>query len=216
MKVMNATGRRRVLVVAFDFPPSLEIGAHACRQLTRHLPDSGWEPVVLTVQDRFSVNPEAEGRYDFPGIIVRTPALPHPLTLWAALRRYVDRTAADRSTVPYTDEAPRKGAAATLKRWVLSLLWVPDVQTGWWPVAVIAGLGAAPSYRPRLVVGTSLDESSRRSRRRDTYAETLDRSLSRSVARDSPVETCFRTVLGDGGCPRGCGHQTSYHCGVRD
>ena len=49
MKVMNATGRRRVLVVAFDFPPSLEIGAHACRQLTRHLPDSGWEPVVLTV-----------------------------------------------------------------------------------------------------------------------------------------------------------------------
>ena len=147
MKVMNATGRRRVLVVAFDFPPSLEIGAHACRQLTRHLPDSGWEPIVLTVQDRFSVNPEAEGRYDFPGIIVRTPALPHPLTLWAALRRYVDRTAADRSTVPYTDGAPRKGAAATLKRWVLSLLWVPDVQTGWGPVAVIAGLWAARRHR---------------------------------------------------------------------
>jgi glycosyltransferase involved in cell wall biosynthesis len=39
---------RRVLYVAFSFPPDSNIGAIRSERLVRHLPKFGWEPVVLT------------------------------------------------------------------------------------------------------------------------------------------------------------------------
>jgi glycosyltransferase involved in cell wall biosynthesis len=125
--------KRALLVVTFDFPPSLEIGAHACSQLARYLPDYGWEPVVLTVHEEYCTNRDPKGQRPFPGTIVRTGALPHPLQVWERLRRGgVARAAADANgTLTKTGRT---------RRWLLSLLKTPDVFTGWLPIAVVQGI----------------------------------------------------------------------------
>jgi glycosyltransferase involved in cell wall biosynthesis len=39
---------KRVLMVAFHFPPSGAVAAHRAHKFARYLPDFGWEPVVIT------------------------------------------------------------------------------------------------------------------------------------------------------------------------
>ena len=126
---------RSVLVVTFDFPPSAEVGAYACSQLTRYLPEYGWEPVVLTVEGRYHLNRnDAEGARAFPGPIIRTAALPHPLDVWARLRRAGPMRAGTASAEVSSVELGR------LRRWVISLLTLPDRYTGWLPVAIARGI----------------------------------------------------------------------------
>jgi glycosyltransferase involved in cell wall biosynthesis len=125
----------RVLVISYDFPPSLEVGAHACSQLIRYLPLYGWEPIVLTVQERYITNlGEAEARA-FPGTVIRTGMIPHPLMLWSRMR--------PRTNGPSFDGMELERPIAELgrmRRWMLSLLKVPDDLSGWIVPAVRAGL----------------------------------------------------------------------------
>src|SRR5215471_15620425 len=43
---------KRVLVVAYHFPPAAEVGAIRPQKLVKYLPRYGWEPLVLTVEPR--------------------------------------------------------------------------------------------------------------------------------------------------------------------
>jgi glycosyltransferase involved in cell wall biosynthesis len=143
-----------VLLVTYDFPPSLEMGAHACRQLGRHLPVHGWQPVVLTVQERYIANRGREPRVDFPGPVIRTGMLPHPLALLAAaraslkLRRATDAAA---SEAPATDAVAARGRA---RRWALSLLKTPDEYTGWIVPAARAGLAAIRQHHVAAILSS--------------------------------------------------------------
>jgi hypothetical protein len=44
---------RTVLIISPHFPPSNLVGAHRARLFAMHLPDFGWEPVILTVDPRY-------------------------------------------------------------------------------------------------------------------------------------------------------------------
>ncbi|PYM67444.1 MAG: hypothetical protein DMD79_00920 [Candidatus Rokuibacteriota bacterium] len=129
---------RRVLLITYDFPPSLEMGAHACAQIARYLPLFGWEPVVLTVRDRYATNSDPSGRpLDFPVPVIRTRLIPHPLTIWAGAQSVL-RT---RGTAGPFAEDTRAGMSRP-RRWALSLLKTPDAHTGWIIPATLAGYGA--------------------------------------------------------------------------
>jgi hypothetical protein len=70
---------RTVLVVGADFVPSSLPPALRIRFFTRHLPEFGWKPVVLTTDPRFyetSVDPENYSLLPENLEVVRTPALP--------------------------------------------------------------------------------------------------------------------------------------------
>src|SRR5262249_56539231 len=82
---------RRTLFIAYQFAPSLEMGARSCAQIARYLPQHGWSPVVLTAQEKY-INELYRGADDkmaelgLPDAIVRTRLLPHPLDLYRWLK----------------------------------------------------------------------------------------------------------------------------------
>src|SRR5215475_436039 len=87
---------RRLLFIAYQFAPSLEMGARSCAQIARYLPLYGWSPVVLTAQekyieDRYRGSDGETAELGLPDAIVRTRLLPHPLDFYrwlkSALRR---------------------------------------------------------------------------------------------------------------------------------
>ena len=131
-----ATQRRRVLVITYEFPPGMEMGAQACAQIARYLPLYGWEPVVLTVRERYIENISDRPQRAFPGLVIRTHMVPHPLSVFRSLKSRLRLKA---------DEKPSEEASfekmGVLKRWVLSLLRVVDMRTGWILPASVAGLG---------------------------------------------------------------------------
>jgi len=143
---------RRLLFVAYQFAPSLEMGARACSQIARYLPLHGWRPVVLTVQEKY-IEQSYRGRNDelaelnLPDAIVRTRLLPHPLDFYRWLRsvlrgkqKDVNRAGGVETTVEVETPLHEKGK---LRRLILTALSFPDMQTGWILPAVVAGQKAA-------------------------------------------------------------------------
>ena len=48
METLDTT--RRVLMIAYHYPPcAISSGQQRTLSFSRHLPESGWEPIVLTV-----------------------------------------------------------------------------------------------------------------------------------------------------------------------
>ena len=44
---------RKILIIYPHFPPSNLAGVHRPRLFAQHLPSFGWEPIVLTVHEKF-------------------------------------------------------------------------------------------------------------------------------------------------------------------
>jgi glycosyltransferase involved in cell wall biosynthesis len=45
---------KRVLIVAYGFPPSNQVAIHRILRLSKWLPKSGWEPIILTVKTKYA------------------------------------------------------------------------------------------------------------------------------------------------------------------
>lgn len=56
-RTINSNAARTVLVIASRFPPATGPGALRIEKMVRYLPDSGWRPVVLTVEMPHAGNP---------------------------------------------------------------------------------------------------------------------------------------------------------------
>ncbi|MEJ7820855.1 MAG: hypothetical protein WKF85_00960 [Chitinophagaceae bacterium] len=44
---------KKILILAPNFPPSNLAGVHRSRLFAQHLPEFGWEPIILTVEDKY-------------------------------------------------------------------------------------------------------------------------------------------------------------------
>src|SRR5215471_3236531 len=95
----ESTEMRRVLFISYSFPPSTEMGAYSCAQIARYLPLYGWEPVVLTVREKYIDDPHLgqndAGRVNGPDLIIRTSKFPHPSDIY---RRFKSRPPAGKTS----------------------------------------------------------------------------------------------------------------------
>jgi glycosyltransferase involved in cell wall biosynthesis len=140
---------RRLLFIAYQFAPSLEMGARSCVQIARHLPRHGWSPVVLTAQEKYIEERYRGGDDEIAGLglpdaIVRTRLLPHPLDFYRWLKSVLGRKPQDAGgagAAEIVDGPP--AAKGRLRRLILSALCIPDIYAGWILPAVVAGLKAA-------------------------------------------------------------------------
>src|SRR5215467_5947390 len=140
-QINNAHSRvkshRRVLFVAYQFAPSLEMGARSCAQIARYLPLHGWSPIVLTAQEKY-IEERYRGSADeiaelgLPDAIVTTRLLPHPFDLYRWLKSTFGRRTRGGGAEGTTVEADTPlGEKGKLRRLLLSALSIPDLYTGW-------------------------------------------------------------------------------------
>jgi len=139
----------QVLFVTYHFPPSMEMGGQTCAQIARYLPLYSWEPVVLTVNERYAELAGDALEREFPGRVLRTSLLPHPLTFYRYLKSklHSERKGAMADVVRSED-------SGRLRRWLLSLLLVGDAYLGWIPPATLAGLKATRGNRVRHLLSS--------------------------------------------------------------
>jgi len=152
--VLISSKLRRVLFVAYFFPPSNASGTHRVLRYVRHLPQFGWQPIVLTVHgnvhwivdtDLVALVPEGTPVY-------RTPSLEPARSLGtvvALLLQAFGRVARQVGTHIRPGDSrnhaqPSDDAAKTLARKAFHALYdlmsIPDAQIGWLPFATWAGL----------------------------------------------------------------------------
>ncbi len=144
-----ASPPRRVLVVAYYFPPMGLSGVQRVAKFVKYLPEFGWHPTVLTVSPGgyFAFDPsletELQGR---PIEVVRTHSM-DPTRLFG------------RSNVV---SMPRENVRSRLSN-ASQYFFIPDNKVGWYPAAVRKGLqlvrdstfhaivSSAPPYTAHLI-----------------------------------------------------------------
>ena len=143
---------RRLLFIAYQFAPSLEMGARSCVQIARYLPQHGWAPVVVTskekyIEERYRGSNDEIAKLGLPDAVVRTRLLPHPFDFYrwlvSALRRKQQDGGGPGAIEIENSARDLPENKGKLRRMILSALSIPDLYIGWILPAVVAGLKAA-------------------------------------------------------------------------
>jgi glycosyltransferase involved in cell wall biosynthesis len=132
---------RRVLIVAYYFPPIGGIGSIRLARFAQHLHEFGWEAFVLAPRDTPHHSDE-QLRYP-EDHVVRSRSI-ELSRLGKALRR--------RS--PTSGTASKEDNADGVRKQGLRLVF-PDAQIGWYPGAVLTGLGLLRRQRFDAVFSSS-------------------------------------------------------------
>lgn len=128
--------KKKVLIIAYAFPPVGGAGVQRTVKFAKYLPDSDWEPIVLTVK-----NPSVP-LSDFSFLndnsldnlkIYKAKSIELGYSLKMKAWNYVQQDGRNKK-----DNALSR-SLQFIKRLALSLL-IPDPQVGWVPFAVIKGL----------------------------------------------------------------------------
>ena len=151
---------RRVLVVAYSFPPVGGVGVERVLKQVTYLPEFGWQPAVVAPANPGYriVDPATLSRIPAGTEVHRVRSL-EPSHIRRAIARLVRRRRAEDSTTPApADRAPDGGAmgmANAAWRTVVPLIFFPDDEVLWLPGAVRAGVRAAEASPVEAVLSSS-------------------------------------------------------------
>jgi len=130
---------RKILIVSYHFPPDASVGGMRPAKFAKYLPQFGWEPIVLTVKERYHPLTDHSKLKDLDPALraYRTRMLPQPGRLYLGLNGHVRKpTTGPASTPPTTTSSTHRGALSSIKRALGSLECLPDDKQVWIPVAV--------------------------------------------------------------------------------
>jgi glycosyltransferase involved in cell wall biosynthesis len=132
---------RKVLIVAYYFPPSGGPGVQRVLKYVQYLREFGWEPVVLTVADgNFPARDESLLAEIPDGVEVIRTDIFEPYDLYRKLTGKARGVAIDVNTIH------KEGAKLPLKERLAELIratiFIPDARIGWYSSALKAGLEA--------------------------------------------------------------------------
>jgi hypothetical protein len=124
---------RRVLFIAYLYPPIANSGTRRSLSFANHLPDFGWEPLVLTVAD-------PDPKHLDNALLAEIRPGTHVERVPKASRQLANRIAK-------LAGSKQRGRLADALEWrISSLLQVPDESAGWYPMAVRRGVELHKSH----------------------------------------------------------------------
>ena len=150
--------RKRVLCISYQFPPFAETGVFRVVNFVEHLPDRGWEPMVLTVlsghyEQGTGLDDGLCARVNSSARVHRTrcfQGIEAMLSLRRKLRRRVTPAGAKQGEAAGSAPAG-KGLWQGVKDAVTLAYRIPDKQVGWLPYALAEGFRICRHEKPDLI-----------------------------------------------------------------
>lgn len=137
---MTQRNKKKVLIIAYYFPPSGGAGVQRTLKFIKYLPALGWEPVVLTVRDADYPAYDESLMAELPhNLQVYRTFIPEPYQLYRKLTNRHTNEAVDIATLSL-DSKERKKLSERLAEWARAAFFIPDARIGWLPLAVKSGL----------------------------------------------------------------------------
>ncbi len=146
---------RTVLMIAYFFPPLGGIATQRALKFARYLPESGWRPVILSVQGSpYPLrDPELMGQIppDVPVFRARSLESEHLYNLSRRLTPSRQKATRSNPSGRSSSTVPGRSLAARLEAW----LCIPDGRVGWLPFAVPLGKQVLRGEKPSVIFSTS-------------------------------------------------------------
>lgn len=142
---------RRVLLVAYYFPPLGGSGVQRTLKFVRYLPEFGWQPVVLTARNAdLSTRDETLVGQVSPDVPVVRTFIPEPYALYRRLTRRASDVPVDLAVLTL-GPSERRRFTERFAEWVRSTCFIPDARVGWLPFAVLAGWRAIRRHAVNVI-----------------------------------------------------------------
>jgi len=147
---------RRVLMIAFYTFPAAEVGARRTDRFARYLPRFGWEPVVLTVKEKYYSRCETAEQSLGSTYIARTYA-PMPLVWYHNRKLQRCRGRESHRSEPYATPVIHRTSSPrfSLRSQIAQGLQVPDEFNGWIPFGVWEGWKLIRRFQPALIYASA-------------------------------------------------------------
>ncbi len=126
---MSSTGKRKVLIITYYWPPSGGAGVQRWLKFSKYLRDFGWEPVIYTPE-----NPEAPAidtslESDIPeGIKIIKRPITEPYT---AYKRFVGMKPSEKVNAGFLQEKEKPGLTEGFAIWLRGNFFIPDARKFW-------------------------------------------------------------------------------------
>lgn len=146
---------RRVLMVAYYFPPLGGMGSVRAARFARHLPAEGWEPVVLAPKQGMYHRPTGQWAEPDGTRVERTGTVELSRIARDAYRSLVP-SRADTSEGPSLRPVEAGGFGNAIRRLLRDFIYLPDAQIGWYPSAVRRGRVAMALWSPKVIFTSSV------------------------------------------------------------
>lgn len=214
---------KKVLIITYYFPPSGGPGVQRVLKFVKYLPDFGWQPIVLTVQDGdFPARDESLMAEIPPHATIYRTKIFEPYRLYRKLTGKPARAPVDVENIPR--RSGKKPFAQTAAEFIRATFFIPDARVGWFPYAVAQGrdiieregvdaiYSSSPPYTA-AIIARHLHRATKipwvagfrdpwtgflSTPNRWFIPRAIDRSMEYSVLRDATiVEAAWRGILKD-------------------
>lgn len=128
---------KKVLFLTYYWPPSGKASLHWPLKMIKYLPEFGWQPAVLTVEDEsFMQKDESMEKEIDPSLVVlKTPSI-EPFEFY---KIFTGKGKDAQLVASETISKENKSLAHRISLWIRMNLFIPDARIGWYPFAVKAG-----------------------------------------------------------------------------
>ena len=142
----------KVLIITYYWPPAGGPGVQRALKFSKYLPDFGWQPIILTVENgEFpAIDPTLEKEVSSACRIYRTKIF-HPHLYY---KKFVGMQEDEKIPIAVLTEEETSWKKR-IANWLRSNLFVPDARVGWLPFAVKEGKKIINNEKPQIIFSTS-------------------------------------------------------------
>ncbi|MCW8848507.1 MAG: glycosyltransferase, partial [Melioribacteraceae bacterium] len=144
---------RRVLIIAYYWPPAGGAGVQRVLKYAKYLPQFGWEPVILTVNSPDSPIEDLSLLDDIsPNTkVYKTKAL-EPFNLY---KKITGKKTDEKISSDILVDKTKSSFAEKVSRWIRLNVFIPDAKIGWIPYAVKKGMKIIEEENIELIFSSS-------------------------------------------------------------
>lgn len=145
---------KTVLIVAYYFPPSGGPGVQRVLKHTQYLPEFGWKPVVLTVENgEFPARDESLLKKIPADIPVYRSHIYEPYDIYRAVTGKSKGMPIDVNNLKRDNQ--HRSFKESLAEFIRATLFIPDARIGWLPTAIKAGVELIRKYGVSAIYSSS-------------------------------------------------------------
>lgn len=143
---------KKVLIITYYWPPSGGAGVQRVLKFAKYLPEFGWEPIILTIEDGDSPITDESLLKDIPENckVYKTDS-------WQPYNLYRMFTGKKKSQKIPSDILIKKNPTITerISNWIRLNLFIPDAKIGWIPYAVNKAVEIIENKKIDLIFSSS-------------------------------------------------------------
>ncbi|MBD3401572.1 glycosyltransferase [candidate division GN15 bacterium] len=164
---MTDSPKKKALIISYAFPPSAAVGVYRILKFCKYLPQFGWEPVVLTVEEGHSHSQDPSLFKQLPDDIkIYRSKSPAPLVWYekktgkgpaAGVAPASEKAKSSGSSAPPPADTPPppQSMASRIKGYIRRLIFTPDDNCFWVPYGVSKGMEAIKNEQIDVIFSTS-------------------------------------------------------------